>query len=444
MSTESPALPSLFRPTGVRSKAESFTWRLYAFEVAQHGAPRDQRRRVASRRVLVYAPFPDAADSGVGAGNDEICRPVSPGLFERIGASCRPRREEIADFYEIIGSALSTGAGMTLALSMAARSAQSAMMRGIVGALRNKVAHGEELHEAMRCFPQQFTPMQVAMVEAAAATGLDKAGALLTTLSRRLERDRRVWRTFIGAVAYPASLVLLTAIGAVVLDVWALPPMVDLFHTLGGRLPPLTRGFYAVAQFLRINAAVVFPAAAAAVIGTSMFAPRLLRSPFAQRWAVRLWVVGPIVQWLALIRALGTFILLKQSGARVRDQFTMAAAAAGNCVVGDFFHACYRRISDGDSIEEAFLAERHRLGNDGIRLAGKMEIGMAGADLPTLLQRTVAELDERAEARLALLPHLLRWPLLLGCSALIGVVALAIVLPYPNLIADVAQQQVAR
>jgi type II secretory pathway component PulF len=144
---------------------------------------------------------------------------------------------------------------------------------------------------------------------------------------------------------------------------------------------------------------------------------------------------------MALVRALGTFILLKQSGARVVDQFGMAAAASGNCVVGEFFEACYARIAQGETVEEAFTAERHRLGDDGLRLAGKMEVGMAGADLPSLINRMVQEFDSRAETRLNLLPNAVRWPLLVVCCAIIGLVALAIVLPYPNLIADVAHQQ---
>ncbi|HVW86837.1 MAG TPA: type II secretion system F family protein, partial [Bryobacteraceae bacterium] len=138
---------------------------------------------------------------------------------------------------------------MTAALNLAARIAHSPRMRGIVGTIHHLVMHGEELHVAMRRFPRVFSPMQLAMVEAAAATGLDKAGGLLVTLSARLQRDGRIWRKFLAALAYPASVLLLTIIGAIVLEIWALPPMVELFRTLGGRLPPITRGFYAAAQF---------------------------------------------------------------------------------------------------------------------------------------------------------------------------------------------------
>lgn len=418
-----------------------FTWKMYGFEIGRCPGKMTVGSPVKPRRVRVYAPFPEAAFAGAGVSKDETCRLVPLRLLGTIGGRHAPRRQDVADFYETVGSALMTGGGMGLALNMAARIAGSPMMRGIIGTLYHLVTHGEDLHAAMRCFPRVFTPMQLAMVEAAATTGLDKAGGLLVTLAVRLQKDGKVWRKFVGALAYPASLLLLTIAGAVVLETWALPPMVELFRTLGGRLPPLTQHFYAVAQFIRMHAAIVFPMLGLAAMAAVACTPAMVRTRLAQRLSVRLWLVGPIVQWMALVRALSTFILLKQSGAKVRDQFALAAAAAGNCVVGDFFAACYSRIALGEAVEEAFTAERHRLGDDGLRIAGKMEVGMAGADLSALVDRIVDEIGDRAENRLNVLPNLVRWPLMVVCCAIIGTVALAIVLPYPNLIADVAHQQ---
>jgi type IV pilus assembly protein PilC len=418
-----------------------FAWKLHAFEVNRRPGKVNVGAPVRPRRVIVYAPYPDAAQAGAGVNKDETSRTVSVRWHEVFRASRRPSRQEVADFYETVGNALMTGGGMSLALNMAARIARSPMMRGVVGALHHMIMHGEDLHVAMRCFPRVFSPMQLAMVEAAASTGLDKAGGLLLTLSTRLHKDGKVWRKFLGALAYPVSLLGLTIAAAIVLEIWALPPMVELFKTLGGRLPPITRYFYAVAQFMRVHAAVLFPSFVGVIAAAVTLAPAVLRTRAVQRLSIRVWLIGPIVQSLALVRALATFILLKQSGAKVRDQFALAAAAAGNCVVGDFFEACYSRIALGESVEEAFTAERHRLGDDGLRIAGKMEVGMAGADLPALINRIVDEIGDRAETRLNVLPNLIRWPLLILCCAIIGIVALAIVLPYPNLIADVAHQQ---
>lgn len=412
---------------------------MHAFEIKRRPGKMHVGSPVRPRRVCVYAPSPEAAIAGAGIGKDESCREVRVQPWETF-TRFASQRNEVSEFYETVGNALLTGGGMNLALNMAARIARTPRMRGIVGALHHLVMHGEDLHAAMRLFPSVFSPMQLAMVEAASATGLDKAGALLVTLSTRLHQEGKVWQKFVSALAYPASLLALTVVAAVVLEIWALPPMVELFRTLGGRLPPLTRSFYEIAQFIRLHALLLGSLVGAGIFGLIIFVPRALRTRSIQRTSIRLAYIGPIVQSLSLIRALATFILLKQSGAKVRDQFTLAAAAAGNCVVAEFFEACYARIALGETVEEAFSAERHRLGEDGIRIAGKMEIGMAGADLPALINRIIDEIRDRADVRLSLLPSLVRWPLLIVCCTIIGFIALAIVLPYPNLIADVARQ----
>lgn len=418
--------------------------RAFAFEISRRVSRTGvDPAAVAVRRVVVYAAGEEAARAGAGVGRDEVGRLVICRPWEALTGSRRPAREELADFYETIGNALATGAGMAQSLNMAARVAQSPVMRGVIGSLQVRVLHGEPLHVAMRAFPRVFVPMHLALVEAAAATGLDKAGGLFVTLAVRLNKEGKIARKFVSALAYPVSLLLLTAVGAVVLEIWALPPMVELFQTLGGRLPPITQAFYRIAQLIHENGLWLAPVLGASVAVGAVALPRLRRTDVVQRMAVRAWLVGPIVQWMALVRALSTFILLKQSGAKVRDQFAMAGAAAGNSVVRGFFEACYHRIAFGESVEEAFTAERHRLRDDGVRIAGKMEVGMAGADLPSLINRIVSELDEKADARLNLLPNALRWPLLVVCCTIIGAVALAIVLPYPSLIADVAQNQAA-
>jgi type IV pilus assembly protein PilC len=440
-STTVPPFGSARLPGRETTRKPRPVWRLYAFDVTRRASKVMVGAPVRPRRVYVFAPSPDAANAGAGAGRDEGCKPSRVHLWDYLRVR-RATREDVSEFYDTLGNALATGSGMSLALNMAARMCRSAKMRGVIGALHYHVAHGEDLHIAMRGFPEVFSTMQIAMVESAAATGLDKAGALLITLSERLQKDGKIWAKFVAALAYPVSLLGLTLVATIVLEIWALPPMAELFRTLGGQLPPVTQAFYDCAQFLRSHAVGLLGAAVGSGVLLGIYARRILSSRFVQRASIRTILIGPIVQSLALVRALGTFVLLKQSGAKVRDQFSLAAAASGNCVVAEFFEACYARISLGESVEESFMAERHRLGDDGARLAGKMEVGMAGADLGSLINRVIADLNDRAETRLALLPNLLRWPLLTICCALIGTVALAIVLPYPNLIADVAHQQI--
>jgi type II secretory pathway component PulF len=52
----------------------------------------------------------------------------------------------------------------------------------------------------------------------------------------------------------------------------------------------------------------------------------------------------------------------------------------------------------------------------------------------------VDDLVDKAENRVAVLPRLLEWPLLAAIGLVIGMIILAIFLPYPSLLNDVMQK----
>jgi type II secretory pathway component PulF len=422
----------------------SLAWNLYCFELLRRPGRSPGTSPARPRRVLVACPLAEAAAFGAGAHRDEWQRRVGARPWDWLEAQRPVRGEETADFFQILGSALVSGQPILGALAMCARQARSPKMRGVVAAIAHLVGRGGELHDGFRLFPRIFSPVQVALARAASESGLDQAGALYVQLALRMQRDSKLGRKFAGALAYPLFLLILSLAAALVLELKALPPMVELFRSMGAELPAVTRCFYEASRFLADHASLLVPAAAAGTALMVAILPVTFRNATFQRLCIRLWVVGPIVLCRSLSRALGTFLLLKQSGANNRDIFHLAAASAGNATVSDFFHAAYGRVSSGESLEEAFLAERDALGEEGVRLAGRIEVGMEGADLGPLLRGMIDDLTDRAETRAALLPRMLELPMLALCGLVIGLILLAMFLPYPSLLADVARQMRGR
>jgi len=346
----------------------------------------------------------------------------------------------LADYYQAMGCALKAGQPLLGAFAMAARQARSPRMRGVIGGLAQLVSQGVELHLAMERFPTVFDPAQCALAKAASKAGLDEAGTLFLDLAAGLQKDGKLGRKLAGALAYPVMLLVLALVAALILEIKALPPMVELFRTMGARLPPVTDAFYRFSRFLLDHGLVLGPALAAVLVFLSSALARWTRQPSFQYFAARAWLVGPIVRARSLSRALGIFLLLRQCGSTTREMFLLAADASGNAMIADFFRDTYGRVASGESLEEAFMAERHQLADDGVRLAGRMDVGMAGGDLRLLLRSLVDELNDQTELRLALLPKALELPMLALCGLIIGSIILAIFLPYPSLLGDAARQ----
>jgi type II secretory pathway component PulF len=292
----------------------------------------------------------------------------------------------------------------------------------------------------MREFPEVFPASQIALVRAASQAGLNRAGDVYKRLAARLQSDGRLGNKVAAAMAYPATLLGMSVLASAILELKALPPMVELFRSMGAPLPEVTRMFYETARLITDHAIGFGALAGVAAVCLAIIGPRLFRAPASQRLLLRLWYLGSLVQARALSRALSTFVLLKQSGVCTREIFALSAEASGNAAIADFFKMVYRRVAQGEDLGEAFLAERHMLGTAGVRLAGKMEVGLDTGELPELLESLAVDLQDQAENQAALLPRALELPMLVLCGLIVGSIMVAMFLPYPSLLGDVARQ----
>lgn len=392
------------------------------------------------RLVVVASPTRDGAVHGLGLYKDERAVPCNVPALSMLRSRRPLAAGELADFFQCFGGALKSGLPLTGSLSMAARQARSPRMRGVIGFLHVRVSRGEDLHSAMGELSCVFTTSQVALAKAASQAGMVEAGGLFSELAAALQNDARIGRKLAGALGYPVTLLLMAIAAAVVLELRALPPMVELFKAMGAKLPPITQAFYDFARLLLDHGFMAALACGVLVPLVAVGSVRLLRTVRFQKILARSWLLGPIILARALSRSLGVFLLLKQGGVNNRDIFLLSAQASGNALVEDFFLRTYARVGRGCSVEEAFLAERHLLGDEGVRLAGRMEVGLEGGELSELLRSCIRELDEKAELRLALLPRALELPLLGLCGLIVGLIILAMFLPYPTLLGDVARQ----
>jgi len=419
---------------------KEFKWRVYTYEVYRRPSKVTFGAPVKPVRLVVYSPMAVSAGYGVGVSRDEDFRTVRSGIWDGVGASRRPKTSEIADLFEQLGGLLTSGTSLLDALAQASRAVTSPKLRGIIGTIRYlNVREGYTLSEAVSVFPEVFTKMHIALISAVEEAGLEKGSNILTDLAVRMRKDSKVWRKFYGAIAYPVFVMGLAMVAAIILELKALPPMVELFKGMGAKLPPITQFFYEVSKILTEYAILIVPSLFIIVVGTLASLPILGRMAAVQRVVTRLPLIGPIIMSLALARALTTFALLKSAGAKNREYFTLAAAAAGNAVVQDYFIQSYERVKLGDPVESAMLAERHRLTEqEGRRLGAKMELVMDGADITRIMGGYTDELIDKAESRVTLLPKAVEFPLLLCCALVVGTIIAAIFLPYPSLLADIA------
>jgi type II secretory pathway component PulF len=379
-------------------------WKLTTFEIHR----RDDSS-VKPYRTVLYTPLLESAEMGVGHSPDENVRRVTPSFVDGLGASADVKPEEVIDFWENVAATLLGGGTEPEALVRSTRMASTARMRGILGVIRWRMKQGAALHAALAEFSDVFNPEQIALAEAGQELVAEDRGNLLMALASsmrdQVSRGRKFWSTMLDQVISAAMLVILLFATVLIFA----PTFADMFKSMGLDTPWPYQLASNMGQFVRSFWMVALPVFAGAVVAGWMLTRKAFASAQVQRFFAQWWITGPVVRGLALARSLPVFAVLHKSGAHPKKMFELAAASAGNALVADFFRNAFERCVAGETIEDAFMAERLTLGlEDGRRLAGKIEAGSKLGNLEGLLRALSREFSEAAVTRIEALPQLIK------------------------------------
>lgn len=378
-------------------------------------------------RTVVYTPFEESADLGVGLSPDEVARRVSSSFWDGVGVSGRVKPEEVADLWENLGVTVRGGGTESVALIRATRMASTARMRGILGAVRWRLNQGRALHTALAEFPAVFGRAHCALAEAATELPPEERAAIYSSLAKTLREQASRSRKFLSAMLDQIITAVMLVVLVIVTLVYFVPNFASMFKGLDLDLPWPYRVATTVGKWISDNGLVAFPALALIVFTLWRLGAAALKTGRVQTMVVNLRGVGPLVRNLALSRSLPLFAVLHKAGVHPETNFRLAGEASGNVVVERFFLAAYQRCASGMDMEKAFLAERMRLGlEEGRRLAGKVEAGGEIGDLEGVLRGLAEEFSERANTRIEALPKIIK-PLNLAAMGLVVAMMAALV-----------------
>jgi type II secretory pathway component PulF len=337
------------------------------------------------------------------------------------------RRGARAEFFDGLSTLLESG--LPLLESLDALRATHGGRRSSFGSLllrvREAVRGGESFAEALDASPDWFDAIEVALVRAAEEGGT--LAPALRALAERHERSNELAQKIAGALAYPV-LVGTLGVGVVAfLATRTLPELVRILTDAGVAAPPLTVRVMNLGQALVTFGPLVVAGVVAVAIAAVILLPRVARSR-----------VGPIVT-SALDRN-EPLLLRRMRVARIATGLAellragvplVAALRVLAPAIGASHHAARLRevahaIEHGAPLADAF-AKDATFDATFVRL---LDLGAATGELPTLLERLGAR-ERRATTRLVDRLAAFVEPLaILTLAALVGLVALAAVLPF--------------
>jgi type IV pilus assembly protein PilC len=268
--------------------------------------------------------------------------PLLPKLPLRIST------KRLAVFTRQFSVMLDAGLPLVSCLEILGEQEEHRKFREIIQLVRAEVEAGSSLSEAMAKHPAAFDQLYVSMVAAGEAGGI--LDIILQRLSTYLEKLYRLKNQIRSAMIYPA-VVISIAIVVVYVILWkVIPVFTQLFASLGGEMPLLTRIIIRCSQIVgRYGWGLILIA-----IGL-FFALRAYHKTYRGRRIIdgmllKLPVIGMLLRKIAVARFSRTLSTLTASGVPILEGLEITAKTSGNAIIEDAVMAVRRSVEEGKTL----------------------------------------------------------------------------------------------
>ncbi len=289
--------------------------------------------------------------------------------------------------------------------------------------VRDKVAAGSSLAEALGQRPDLFDAASVHMVEVGENSGtLD---AVLDQLAEFKRKQLGLRDAVTTAMVYPLFLVCFGAAAALFLMTSVLPPLLENLQETMEVLPWPTRVAKALSDLLLSYGWLIGIGLVAVVFGVITFCRTDRGKELWHRTLLRMPLIGPMAVKQGVARIAMIIGTLSRSGVELTRAVELAERSTGNVIFKKALRECGDRIAAGEEVADA-LRQSGAFPPLAVRV---FSVGQESGKLDEMLFRLADDYDAQVATASARFTALLEPILILVLAALVGFLLLATILP---------------
>lgn len=277
-------------------------------------------------------------------------------LDEAVPSLFGVKREDVINLSRQLASLLDAGISILPALELLQEQVTKASVRKVVIDIIGDLRSGTLFSVSCARHPDIFPPVFLKLAAIAEETG--NLPVMLRHIASYMEKESALAKKIQKSLAYPATVLVVGLVAVFILINFVLPSLAGLFKEVGSELPLISRILLNVAAFT--SAYFPYLLGGAFVIGFASYS--YLRTPQGMHDKDRFFLKAPIVRTLVInsnmARLTRTMSLLMQAGIPVMDVLELAVGTPLNEVLRDALIEVRDNIRAGQSISQAFAAQK--------------------------------------------------------------------------------------
>jgi len=296
-------------------------------------------------------------------------------------------------------------------------------LRGIVEEIASFVEEGGRFSTALARYRDIFGDLYISMIRAA-----EEAGTLEETLRRlaeHLEKTEKLRGKIKSALFYPVFVLIIATIIVTGILVFVIPTFEELYRSLGGQLPFLTRWIIKASNFLRdyMGWAVLF--LILLIIGLIQ-GRRIKKVKYYMDYALlKMPIFGELVLKGSIANFSRTLASMLSSGINILEALEISAHTSNNEVVKEAILKVKEQVERGVSLSQAL--SRQKIFPP--MLVNMVAIGEEAGNLDEMLTKVADFYEEEVDRTVDALTSLIEPIMIVVIGGIIGVIIVAMYLP---------------
>ena len=316
---------------------------------------------------------------------------------------------------------------------------KAGLLKDTLDGVHEDVASGSTLSDAMNKHPKAFDKLYTKMIAAGEVGGV--LDLILQRLAEFMEKAAKLKRRVIGALIYPAMVILVAAVIVLGIMVFIVPQFESIFDDFDAEMPQMTIIMIGISKWLGgrqydgqlpgILWVLLSP------VAIFMFF-KLIRKSNAGKattdWVLlKLPVVGKLAAKATIAKFTRTLGTLITAGVPILDAITITGETTGNYV----FETALQKVHDSVRQGESF-AEPLRLAKvtDTI-VVNMIDVGEETGDLDKMLLKVADNYDEEVDVAVSSLVSLLEPVMIVVLGLIVGTIVISLFLPLVALMQSV-------
>lgn len=350
----------------------------------------------------------------------------------------------------MVGSLVEAGIPLVKSLQLLYFQSKEPSVKQACLYVKTQIERGKNLGMTSRELPRVFGNFDCAMFDMGEATG--KMGYVFGKLTEKEEKMLEIERKVMGALIYPFAVIGVALLMMTGLLIFVIPRIEKIYIDAHATLPGLTQGVIAFSHFLQSYGIITVVALIFAGIGFKI----LLRRPnvlvVVDQFILTIPIFGKLIQYRILVSFCSFLSLLLASGITIHRALDIVSTGLGNsffsghirgiindvrtgkhlsdAVGGEYLE---RKMAGEPTVSDEILRNKERLDIFTIELSTSIKVGEQTGSLSNMLEKAGKRYEKEIDVRVKNLNALLEPLVIIVIGAGVGIIILAIMMPFFNM-----------